>query len=177
MAILQNGSSSNSASAAAESVVCIGTIVHYCPASDKHFVVFDEEALQPQWITAQKGSCEVLVGAVEGAPSTSPAVQRAQDWRKHAAFDCTMCGVSGCGDDVQMGRLVQCATCNLVCHAYCVPIGSPQPIVEPPKPAHVPVSRRDSGRKDKDQPQAPPDWNCWKCTGTTTVETTFNQLC
>ena len=50
------------------SVYSIGTIRSYCPGSGEHFVVFDDVLLQPQWITCQKSTVDVLFGVDETTP-------------------------------------------------------------------------------------------------------------
>lgn len=44
---------------------CVGTVTQYCGSSDEHFVVFDEDCLQSQWMVITADSTDVLLGVEE----------------------------------------------------------------------------------------------------------------
>lgn len=44
---------------------CVGTVTQYCGSSDEHFVVFDEDCLQSQWMAITADSTDVLLGGEE----------------------------------------------------------------------------------------------------------------
>ena len=44
---------------------CVGTVTQYCGSSDEHFVVFDEDCLQSQWMVITADSTDVLLGGEE----------------------------------------------------------------------------------------------------------------
>ena len=43
------------------SAYSIGTVGHYCQGIGEHLVLFDEDALQPQWVVCQKSTVDVLL--------------------------------------------------------------------------------------------------------------------
>lgn len=44
---------------------CVGTVTQYCGSSEEHFVVFDEDCLQSQWMVITADSTDVLLGGEE----------------------------------------------------------------------------------------------------------------
>ena len=44
---------------------CVGTVTQYCGSSEEHFVVFDEDCLQSQWMVITVDSTDVLLGGEE----------------------------------------------------------------------------------------------------------------
>ena len=132
-----------------DSAFCSGTVIYYSPAVDKHFVVFDEDSLQPQWVTCQKRVVDVLLGPAEGSGTPSAAATRASS-KHREEFDCSMCGIAGCAEHVRDGYMMQCQTCSLVCHSYCLPMPSPQ------------FQPNTTSKKDSQVKQS---WSCWNCLG------------
>lgn len=55
------------------SFYCAGTIKKYCPMLNQHFLIFDEESLQPRWVDcARDETLECLYNPIKTKPSAQP---------------------------------------------------------------------------------------------------------
>ena len=124
---------------------CTGTIASYCPTTDKHFVIFDGEGLQPQWVRCEKGVVDVLIG---DSGEVSPLASKAVNVENSVNYQCQLCKITGEEDDLYDGTLLHCRSCQLVCHSYCCPGEELTPIK-----ANSKVSEK--------------GWKCWNCFGKT----------
>ncbi len=125
---------------AVKSIKCIGTIAKYCPATDQHLVVFDEDYLMPRWVsvggegetlgttTSKPAGLDYLIGpnASKGGPST--ALLRSTTALASQEAYCDMCGcgaehVEQADREAAAACLLQCVSCARYCHTYCVPGG------------------------------------------------------
>lgn len=122
----------------ATKAMCTGTVVQYCGLTDQHFVVFDDEGLQPQWVVAEKGVMDILIGPDEALPA-SPAGELALRPEK-GPRDCVLCGLAMLSENGTplTSDFKSCSCCSLICHTYC----APSLILEPEDQA---------------------GWVCWNC--------------
>ncbi len=103
---------------------CVGTIAKYCPSIDKHLVVFDEEALQPQWVTVNPDDVDVLVGPTNSEEHSMSFLRAIEDDTSGA-----YCGLCGCGqehidcpaDENVKIVLQKCKVCQHSYHPFCIP--------------------------------------------------------
>lgn len=106
----------------AQEAMCTGTVVQYCGVTNQHFIVFDDEGLQPQWVTAQKGVMDVLIGPGEWLPPSAASELALRSPKGRT--DCHLCGLSLLNEDGSpplAADVRHCDCCSLVCHTYCVP--------------------------------------------------------
>jgi hypothetical protein len=110
------------------SAKCVGTIVNYCPNTDRHLVIFDQDLLQPQWIQMNtesngKRDVELLLAPDEVMEDASEAFHRCQG--PVGAHDCGLCGLGTSDQDrlpaSQLTALHSCQSCNQHYHSYCYP--------------------------------------------------------
>ena len=123
-----------------KSIQCIGTIAKYCPATDQHLVVFNEDCLMPRWVSvggegetlgttlSKPAGLDYLIGpnASKGGPST--ALMRSTTALASNEVYCDMCGcgvehVEEADREAVAACLLQCSSCKRYCHTYCVPEG------------------------------------------------------
>lgn len=131
----------NGGGGATAEAMCTGTVIHYCGVSNQHFIVFDDEGLQPQWVTAQKGVVDVLIGPGETLPPSAASEIALRTLK--AEGDCALCGLSVLNEDgtLQSSDVKHCRCCSLVCHGYCTPLFTSYAL------------------------ENEPHWTCWNCNG------------
>jgi hypothetical protein len=130
---------------------CEGTIVNYCPVTEKHFVVFDERLLCPLWVVISNDNTDFLIGPKELRCSRiDRLLDQFQAQRKNtfvAAGDCLcyMChqqaitveslasgivpmesaSAENASEEDTRGDIrpnsVRCMDCNRDFHTYCCP--------------------------------------------------------
>ncbi|KAJ1413177.1 hypothetical protein B484DRAFT_402104 [Ochromonadaceae sp. CCMP2298] len=117
------------------SAYSVGTVARYRPSSGMHLVVFDTEALQPQWVLCQRGSVEILLGADAGGDESSlpPATRRLMEGARVKSADmCALC-------HSRLDSLAQtCSQCSVSAHRYCI--------------------------DEEGGVSGPDNWVCWDCT-------------
>jgi hypothetical protein len=112
-----------------------GTIAHYCPANELHFVVFDEEFVQPQWISCRNSDVEIIFPTsadahVETSKTMSLALNGSisrgvTDVVAGSSCNCMVCGrddsdaVGSKNND--NNKLYKCVDCYQQYHRYCFP--------------------------------------------------------
>ena len=125
----------------------LGTIAQYCPSLDQHLIVFDEDVMQPQWISVGPETVDILIGPPTDTSIAGPstAYLRSQTEKPEKKY-CDMCG---CGQEhvdetninVDLKNVLQtCAVCTHSYHPYCcpkAPPGEPYGEVHATKPLHV----------------------------------------
>ena len=125
---------------AVKSIKCIGTIAKYCPATDQHLVVFDEDYLMPRWVSvggegetlgttnSKPAGLDYLIGPKGSKGGASMALLRSTTALASQEPYCDMCGcgaehVEESDREAAEACLLQCISCARYCHTYCVPEG------------------------------------------------------
>lgn len=112
-----------------------GTIAHYCPANELHFVVFDEEFVQPQWISCRNSDVEIIFPTsadahVETSKTMSLALNGSISRGVTDVVAGTSCNCMVCGRDDSdavgsknndNNKLYKCVDCYQQYHRYCFP--------------------------------------------------------
>lgn len=123
-----------------DSVFCTGSVRRYCSQTNEHFVVFEEDKLQPQWVLATKGNIEILVSTSsnDSNNSTTPAQTKVEDstvatkssttivtrrggeHTSSAVVSSALCQLCDLLVEGVEGNLL-CSSCPAVFHSYCWP--------------------------------------------------------
>lgn len=114
---------------------CVGTIAHYCPANELHFVVFDEESVQPQWISCRNSDVEIILPTnADTHITTSKTMSLAlrsnisrgvTEVTIEPNNSCMVCGRDDCDaigpKNNDHNKLYKCVDCHHQYHRFCFP--------------------------------------------------------
>ena len=141
------------------SAFCVGTVSQYCPSIDQHLVLFDELVLQPQWVSCNRSTVDLLAGypasaAVLPPPRPKTLIFEEGEESIRANSICMVCELRLDADQLS------CSTCARNCHRRCLP---PLKFPAPVAPSMTPTV----GRKKTNalRASALTTWTCWSCVG------------
>lgn len=153
---------------------CLGTISEYCPNLDKHLIIFDDDTLQPKWVSCNglyrnrnahnRPEFELyfmsnsLNADDDNIIDSSDAYLRTQiplnEDENLNPRDCRLCRLGESDKDVlepQYDFLQTCCKCNISYHQYCMP-SYLFPYLSKLKKQFTGIDN--NGKKT---------WWCWKC--------------